>query len=384
MVPESISGDEDRKYLIAELSKSLRPAFLVVAFVFADQGCSATYGSQAADDPTIPVGVHGKNVIAKADALLKRGPPTIADKPATPPSGDRRDYQSLSIYWWPNPINRGVPYIYADGARNPEADMFDEPKLRAFGENVDVLTRAHLLTGTIIYAETARAWLRAWFLDEETRMNPHFRYAQTVPGWIDGTPMGILEGLPLARYIPRSVAVLYQGGNLTDDEYQKIRDWFFRIVEWLENSPQGKYANGLDSNHGTWFDVQLVSYHGFLGNRARAKEILETVGERRISRQIQRDGRQPAELARAKPYDYSCYNLDALLTLCELGKAQDVDVWGYVSPSGSSIGKALQFLEEEERRQTMNGKISSINREALDGLLRRAIQFREPGNNGRR
>jgi hypothetical protein len=44
--------------------------------------------------------------------------------PHLAPSGDPRDYQSLAIYWWPNPFT-GRPYIYRDG--RPEADASAEP-----------------------------------------------------------------------------------------------------------------------------------------------------------------------------------------------------------------------------------------------------------------
>lgn len=315
-------------------------------------------------------------LIEKAEKLLEVEPPTIVKKPTLPPSGDRRDYQSLSIYWWPNPINGGTPYLYVDGARNPEADQFDEPKVREFAEKIEVLTKAYALTGEEVFARKARAWLHVWFLDDETRMNPHLRYAQAVPGWMDGTPMGILEGLPLARKVPAAVAILYERRQLPEEEYQGIRTWFSGMVDWLENSPQGKYVNSLDNNHGTWFDVQLVSCHLFLGNEGRARQILETVGERRIAKQIEPDGTQPAELARAKPYDYCLYNLNAFLTLCEIGKTMNVDVFGYASPSGASIGKALSFLEEDDRAGVSRNK-QKVNRMALDRFLQRARRLRD-------
>lgn len=130
----------------------------------------------------------------QAGALLELNPPRITEKKKVPPSGDKHDYYSIGIYWWPNPLNGGLPYFYCDGVRNPEADQYDGTTLRLFADQVGVLAQAFLITGEARYAEKAKEYLRVWFLDKETRMNPHLCYAQAVPGWVDGTPTGILEG----------------------------------------------------------------------------------------------------------------------------------------------------------------------------------------------
>jgi len=288
----------------------------------------------------------GPSPPATAQELLLVEIPGVARKKNVPPSGDKRDYQSLSVYWWPNPINGGKPYVYLDGKRNPAAENTDSGTLARFATQLAILTDAFVSTDDQRYATVARSWLRAWFLDPATRMNPNLKYAQAVPGWMEGTPMGVLEGLPLTRTIPKTANILLARGKLSDEEYLGIKEWFGQYVNWLENSPHGKYLDELENNHATWYDVQRVSCYLFLGNRARAREILGKVGERRIARQIQADGKQPAELARARPFEYSCYNLDAFLTLCEMGADLDVDVWGYATPSGASIGKALDFLKE--------------------------------------
>lgn len=182
--------------------------------------------------------------------------------------------------------------------------------------------------------------------------------------------------VPLTKSVPDVVAILRHEGRLTDEEYSGLRDWFAQYAGWLEQSRQGQYAGTLDNNHGSWFDVQIICCHLFLGNGERAREVLAQVGERRISRQIQPDGRQSAELVRSKAFDYSCYNLDALLTLCELGEYAGLDIWSYEAPSGASMDKALEYLRHyAERKSPLDRNLNGINAGTLEPLLLRAVHF---------
>ena len=77
--------------------------------------------------PTAPADVAALR--RDAEAALLRPVLSITDKSRRAPSGDARDYVSLSIYWWPNPVTH-LPYIHHDGRRNPEVDDFDAPQLK--------------------------------------------------------------------------------------------------------------------------------------------------------------------------------------------------------------------------------------------------------------
>jgi len=54
-----------------------------------------------------------------ADKELGKGTYSVMNKLKVPPSGDKHDYMSLSIYYWPAP-GKGK-YEYKDGYVNPEA-----------------------------------------------------------------------------------------------------------------------------------------------------------------------------------------------------------------------------------------------------------------------
>ena len=65
-----------------------------------------------------------KVLIKAADRFLKKGPYSVMQKEKTPPSGDKHDYLSLSIYSWPNPKTKdGLPYITRDGQVNPDSKI---------------------------------------------------------------------------------------------------------------------------------------------------------------------------------------------------------------------------------------------------------------------
>ena len=121
-------------------------------------------------------------------------------------------------------------------------------------------------------------------------------------------------------------------------------NWFEAYVEWLQSSEKGKLERDRLNNHGTWYDVQVASILLFLGKRAEAREILETVKTKRIANQIEPDGRQPHELARTKSLSYSKMNLSAFKRLVKLGEKVGVDLWNYESQDGRSIPKAEAFL----------------------------------------
>ena len=56
------------------------------------------------------------------------------------------------------------------------------------------------------------------------------------------------------------------------------------------------------------------------------------------------DGSFPLELARTKPYNYSIFVLDNMVTLCHLLSTPDDNLWEYKLPNGTCIQDGLDFL----------------------------------------
>jgi hypothetical protein len=269
---------------------------------------------------------------------------SVVEKPQVPPSGDRHDYLSIAPYWWPDPSRPdGKPYIRKDGRTNPERSQYDRPKIGRLCEAVPTLALAYALTGHDPYAEHAARLLRAWFLDPATRMNPNLNFGQFVPGRNDGRAEGIIETRGLMPVVD-AVGLLAGAPSWSEQDTEAMRAWFQRYLAWLRESPLGRAESSARNNHGTWYDAQFATFALFVGDDRLAREVLLRVGEKRIVRQIEPDGRQPLELTRTKSFGYSLMNLEGLVTLAALGQRMDVDIWRYRSPDGRSIRAALDWL----------------------------------------
>lgn len=316
-----------------------------------------------------------KKLEADAKKALAAGVYSVTSKAVTPPSGDKHDYMSQAPYFWPNPKTpNGLPYVRRDGERNPEINKItDHQTLDQMETAVETLALAYYFRGDEAYAAKAAQLLRAWFLDPATRMNPNLEYAQYVPGVNTGRGIGLIETRGLTRVVD-ALGLLEGSKFLTETDRRGLHDWFEKFLRWMQESKNGREESAAENNHGTWYDVQAVSYALFLGREDLAKSILETAKRKRIARQIEPDGREPLELLRTKAWSYSVGNLDGLELLAELGERTGVDLWNYQTTDGRQLRRALEYLypfavgEKKWDYQQLGG----VEPQALFPLIRRA------------
>ena len=311
----------------------------------------------------------------QAQRALSAGPFTIVSKGVAPPGGDKRDYLSQAPYFWPNPKTaNGLPYIRRDGERNPEINKItDHHSLDELEATVETLALAYYFSGDEKYAGKAAELLRAFFLNPATRMNPNLQYAQFIPGVNTGRGIGLIETRGLTRVVD-AIGLLEDAKTLTDDDRHRLREWFGSFLRWMQESRNGREEAAAKNNHGTYYDVQVVSFALFTGNETLARQVLEAARQKRIALQIEPDGRQPLELARTKAWGYSNGNLDGLMQLATLGERVGIDLWNFKTRDGRSIRKALEFLvptalgEAKWSYQELGG----VKPESLFPLMRRA------------
>lgn len=286
-----------------------------------------------------------QKLIADADEALRTGPFSVMHKKLTPPSGDKHDYMSLGPYWWPDPAKPdGLPYIRRDGETNPESKSSDtdRPTLERMRATVQTLALAYHFTDKATYAEHAARLLRTWFLDAETKMNPHLEYGQAIPGHVKGRGIGIIDTRGLPEMLDY-VALLEASPAWTKEDQEGLKAWFDAYLKWLLTSKHGKTEAGEHNNHGTWYDVQVARFALFAGKTEVAKAAIERA-KTRIAKHIEPNGRQPHELARTKGFSYSAMNLMGFFDLAAMGEAVGVDLWRYKTDDGRGLRAALDFL----------------------------------------
>ncbi len=280
----------------------------------------------------------------QANQLLTMDPPSVMHKNMMPPSGDKHDYYSLGIYWWPNPDTEdGLPYVRKDGVKNPEYENYDGPAIHRMADAVFPLSLAWFYTADETYAQKATELLTTWFLNPKTRMNPHLEYGQAIPGITEGRGIGIIETGALVDVV-NGIELLSHSDAMSEADYRQLREWFAAYTDWLISSENGWDERRWHNNHGSSYDSQVATFALFAGQDSVATMILDSVKVKRIARQIKADGSQPWELSRTKAMSYSIKNLRHLIENAIIAENQGIDLWHYTSPEGSSIYQGLAYL----------------------------------------
>lgn len=115
---------------------------------------------------------------------------------------------------------------------------------------VPALVAAWKLTGEKRYATHAARHLRAWFLDEKTRMNPHLKFAQAIKGRFTGRGIGIIDTIHLVE-VARASELLEGSTALSKAERAGVKQWFAEYLTWMTTHPYGIEEREAKNNHGT-------------------------------------------------------------------------------------------------------------------------------------
>lgn len=282
-------------------------------------------------------------ILKSAEINIKDHPVTVTAFRSERSAGGIHDFYSEGDYWWPDTINTNGPYIQRDGQSNPDNFVAHRHAMIRFSTLVGNLTSAYLLTKDIKYIDAALVHIRAWLVDEETKMNPNLLYAQAIKGITTGRGIGIIDTIHLIEVV-QSLIQMEKLGLLSEEDKEGTKLWFTEYLTWLTTHPNGiKEMNALN-NHGTCWIMQAAIFAKYTDN----KEVLEFCSNRYktvlLPDQMERDGSFPRELRRTKPYGYSLFNLDAMATICQILSTDDDNLWIYTTPDGKNIQKGFDFL----------------------------------------
>jgi Alginate lyase len=310
------------------LRLSLCLLFLVTAFPVAAQ--------DVAD-------IDRARVLKAANNYLKESPITITASRSQRSAGGLHDFFSEGDYWWPDPQNPDGPYIQRDGMTNPNNFVDHRRYLMRLSVQVPALVAAWKLTKDVRYSKHAAKHLRAWFIDQKTRMNPNLQFAQAIHGRFTGRGIGIIDTIHLVE-VAQAVEVLKASSALSMNDLGGVVQWFSEYLKWMTTSKNGVEEREAKNNHGTCWVMQVAAFARLVGNqelldycRNRFKTVL-------VPNQIAIDGSFPEELRRTKPYGYSLFNLDAMSTICRLLSTPNDNLWTYSTADGRGVARAVAYM----------------------------------------
>ena len=284
-----------------------------------------------------------RRILHAAKRYLREEPVTITAFHAARSAGGKHDYFSEGDYWWPDPANPSGAYIQRDGLSNPDNFTKHRHALLRLSVQMPALSAAWLVTKEERYAAHAVRHLRAWFVDDATRMNPNLEFAQAIHGRTTGRGIGIIDTLHLVE-VARAAAVLEGSQSLARDVRERLKDWFAAYARWMTTSSHGVEEREAKNNHGSSWVLQVGEFSRYTGNAELVDFCRKRFASVLVPNQIAPNGSFPRELARTKPYGYSLFNLDVMTAICQVVSTPAESLWTFETSDGRSIKKAMEYM----------------------------------------
>jgi hypothetical protein len=295
-----------------------------------------------------------------ADLACAVPPPSVVDKRALPPSGDRHDYYSWPKYRRADVDGKHASGVRHDGVVNPDwqSDDYDAVRLVGFCDTVGVLALGEYYLQSGTHGERAVRALRRWFVDPVSRQTPHFEGAQTAAGH----GASLVESRHL-MYVCDAVRILEHCGKLSQGDAQEIEAWFRALLSWMTTSVEGARAAGAGNNLRLWYDLQVLVYSTFVGDANTRDWVLDRIPAA-IASQVTVTGELPAEAERADPSQYMAFGALALLQLTRASREAGVDPWTDKRTAGRTLEATYQWIAQRTLPDRVRADTSSLLRES--------------------
>ena len=284
----------------------------------------------------------------RANSALLRGPYSVTQNTAKipiNPSHDPHDFVGIAFRAWPNPDTPdGLPWIIRDGHHNPANDLdwtFFDPMVA----DAELLSLAYYITRDERYAEHAGRLLRAWFIDPDTRMNPHMKYSNIVPGTgFRGVNLPIFM---IGMYrICDAAGILEASPSWDQADADALAAYFRTLLSWLETDPDAVADGEVQQNHSTYYRAGRMAMYRYLKDTARARQAFDDYVDRFLPLQFASDGTQPLEMERANNFTYHINGLTAAYSIAQLadGMGRARNLWNHTTSDGAGLRKSTEFL----------------------------------------
>lgn len=287
--------------------------------------------------------IEKERILRDVDKYLNLKPITVTANVSPRSAGTKHDFYSEGDYWWPNPKHPDSAYIRKDGLSNPDNFVAHRRSMIRLSQISGALTSAYLITKDERYLNELMPHLKAWFVDESSKMNPHLLYAQAIKGRVTGRGIGIIDTIHLIE-VALAVQVIEETQIYPKTEIETIKNWFSQYLSWLTTHEYGINERDNGNNHSTCWAMQVAAF-AKLTNREKDLEFCRNLYKNMLlPNQMALDGSFPKELSRTKPYGYSIFNLDAMVGLLQLLTTDTENLFDYKTQDGRGVKLGLEFL----------------------------------------
>jgi hypothetical protein len=287
--------------------------------------------------------VLANKIIQQADATLFEKPITVTAYSSERSKGGKHDFFSEGDYWWPDTLHPNGPYIQRDGLTNPQNFTAHRLAMIRFSKAVGNLTSAYILTKNTKYSNAAMGHLKAWFIDTATLMNPSLLYGQAITRKVSGRGIGIIDMIQMIE-VAQSVVVLEKAGLINNTDIIEIKNWFTQYLKWVTTHPYGIEEREAKNNHGTCWVMQVAVFAKLVGDTSLLSYCNNRFKTVLLPSQMAPNGSFPLEIKRTKPYGYSLFNLDAMVTLASVLSTQKENLFDFIGTGNVSIKKGIEFM----------------------------------------
>jgi hypothetical protein len=163
-------------------------------------------------------------------------------------------------------------------------------------------------------------------------MSPHLLYAQAIKGKVTGRGVGIIDMIQLIE-VAKSIEILEKRQLINPADRNQIHAWFTNYLSWVTTHPYGKDEREAKNNHGTCWVMQVSAFAHLVNDEVLLNYCKDRFVKVILTNQMDERGAFPLELKRTKPYGYSLFNLDAVMTTAHIFKLKN-----------ASLKKGIDFL----------------------------------------